>query len=218
MSSENLAAVPIVLSGPSGVGKTTIRQQLLSRYQDIAVSISATTRPKRPGEEHGKDYLFMSQEGFKQGIDAGSFLEWAEVHGEYYGTPIGPVEELLATGTDVLLVIDIQGGVQVKQIYPEALLVFLLPPTMEELVRRMMKRGSEGEETARLRLENAKGELGFAQFYDYWVINHSLDDAVAKVRSIIVADRCRAPRAADRFSNLGYTWPGIDLDGSDSTA
>lgn len=209
MSSEFLSSIPIILSGPSGVGKTTIRDQLVARYQDLAVSISATTRPIRSGEVHGKDYLFLSRDEFRRGIEDGQFLEWAEVHGELYGTPRGPMEDFLKKGIDVLLVIDIQGGVQVKQIYPEALLIFLLPPTMEDLSKRIGNRGKDAEEAVRTRLVNAEGEVAFAKFYDYWVINRALDDAVAQVRSIIVADRLRADRAHDRYTQLGYHWPGI---------
>jgi guanylate kinase len=175
----------------------------------VAVSISATTRPVRPGEVHGKDYLFLDRQEFRQGIEDGQFLEWAEVHGEFYGTPRGPMEDCLKRGTDVLLVIDIQGGVQVKQLYPEALLIFLFPPKMDDLVDRIGKRGKDNEEAIRTRLKNAEGEVAFAKFYDYWVINRSLEDAVKQVRSIIVADRLRADRAFDRYAGLGYEWPGI---------
>lgn len=211
MSSEPTLGVPVVLSGPSGVGKTTIRQQLLSRYQDIVASISATTRPRRPGETHGKDYYFYTEEQFKSGIEQGLFLEWAMVHGNYYGTPRGPIEEKMEEGVDVLLVIDIQGGVQVKELYPEALLIFLLPPSMGELQQRISDRGTETIEVLRSRLANAEHELSYAQYYDYWVINRSLDEAVAQVRSIIVGDRCRVDRAYHRFKLMGYHWPGLDV-------
>ena len=215
MSSENnLSGIPIVLSGPSGVGKTTIRRQILSRYQDIGHSVSATTRGKRSGEVHGKDYFFLSRDEFQDGIDNDRFMEWSEVHGEYYGTPKGPVEECLGKGTDVLLVIDIQGGVTVKQMYPESLLIFLLPPSMEALLTRLQKRGHASAEDAELRLQNAHKEVAFSKFYDYWVINHQLEEAVSQVRSIIVADRCRAGRARDRYLQLGYDWPGIGPDTS----
>jgi guanylate kinase len=209
MSSKGLAGVPIVLSGPSGTGKTTIRQQLLARYQDLVASISATTRPPRPGETHGRDYLFLSQSDFESGIAQGLFAEHAEVHGKHYGTPKGPLEEQLAKGADVLLVIDVQGGLQVKQHYPEALMIFLLPPSMAELRKRIEARRTDSDETIELRMKNAEWEMGFASHYDYWVINRSLEEAVREVRSIMVADRCRAHRAIARYARIGLEWPGV---------
>jgi guanylate kinase len=211
MSNEihDFAGVPVVLSGPSGVGKTTIKEQLLTRFQDLVVSISATTRAPRNGETHGKDYLFLSREEFERGIEEDRFIEWATVHGEYYGTPRGPIEDHLRNGTDVLLVIDIQGGVFVKKLFPQCLLIFLLPPNMDELARRLHERGTDPEEIKALRLNNAREEISFAQFYDYWVVNHHLDETVSRIRSIILADRCRAPRAFDRYHRLGYEWPDI---------
>lgn len=206
MSSSAHLGVPVVLSGPSGVGKTTIRNQLLARYQDIVASVSATTRPARPGEAHGKDYLFLSEEAFQEGIRGGMFAEHAEVHGRWYGTPRGPLEERLEQGADVLLVIDVQGGLQVKEAYPEALMIFLLPPSREELHRRLSGRGEDSEEIIALRMKNAEWEMTFSQRYDYWVLNRSLEEAVSQVRAILVADRCRRERARVRLSRLGLSW------------
>lgn len=196
----------MVLSGPSGVGKTTIRNQLLARYQDIVASVSATTRPPRPGEVYGKDYLFLSEEAFKEGVHDGIFAEHAEVHGRWYGTPRGPLEERLEQGTDVLLVIDVQGGSQVKEVYPQALMIFLLPPSKEELHKRLSGRGEDPDETIATRLKNADWEMGFSERYDYWVLNRSLEEAVAHVRAILVADRCRRERARARLTRLGLSW------------
>jgi len=211
MSSDPILGVPVVISGPSGVGKTTIKDQLLARYQDLGASVSATTRAQRPGEVDGKDYYFYTEERFKADIERGLFLEWALVHGNYYGTPKGPIEEKMKEGIDVLLIIDIQGGTQVKEMYPESLLIFLLPPSMQQLLERISDRGTETIEALRTRIANAEHELSYAQYYDYWVINRSLDEAVAQVRSIISGDRCRVDRAYPRFQRLGYEWPGIEV-------
>ncbi|MCB9767299.1 MAG: guanylate kinase [Candidatus Omnitrophica bacterium] len=210
MSSDLFPGVPVVISGPSGVGKTTVKEQLLARYQDLGASISATTRPQRQGEVNGQDYYFYSTEQFKADIEKDLFLEWALVHGNYYGTPKGPIEERLEKGIDVLLIIDIQGGIQVKNIFPEALLIFLLPPSMGELQQRISDRGTETIETLRSRFANAEHEISYARYYDFWVINRSLDEAVSQVRSIIVGDRCRVGRAHSRFKQLGYDWPGLE--------
>jgi guanylate kinase len=207
MSSSTWKGVPVVLSGPSAVGKTTIRNQLLARFQDIVPSISATTRAPRTGEVHGKDYLFLSREAFEQGLRENMFLEYAEVHGELYGTPRGPLEDVLTQGVDALLVIDVQGGVQVKAQYPDALMVLLLPPSMAELQKRFGKRGDTAESDIVLRLKNAEWEIGFAKHYDYWVVNRSLEEAVREVRAILVADRCRRERAITRYARLGMEWP-----------
>ena len=209
MSSDPPPGVPVVLSGPSGVGKTTIQRQLLSRYQDVAASISATTRPPRPGEVNGKDYIFLSQEEFRKGIEQRLFLEYAEVHGHFYGTPLGPLEEHLRNGADALLVIDVQGGTQVRQNRRDALLIFLLPPSMEDLERRIRDRGDVSEKDLAVRMRNADWEMSFAKDYAYWVINRSLEEAVAQVRAILVADRCRPGRARRRYTGLGLSLPGI---------
>ncbi len=209
MSSEAPSGIPVVLSGPSGVGKTTIQRQLLARYQDVVSSISATTRPPRPGEIHGKDYLFLSPEDFQKGIEQDLFLEYAKVHDYFYGTPRGPLEEHLHKGADALLVIDVQGGIQVRKRCAESLLIFLLPPSMEDLELRIRGRGDVSEEDMAVRLKNARGELSFAKDYDYWVVNRSLEEAVARVRAILVADRCRPERTGRRLQQLDLSLPGI---------
>jgi guanylate kinase len=209
MSSEAPAGIPVVLSGPSGVGKTTIQKQLLARYQDVVPSISATTRSPRPGEVNGKDYLFLSMDDFKKGIEEEWFLEYAEVHGQFYGTPRGPLEEHLHKGVDGLLVIDVQGGLQVRSRCEESLLIFLLPPSMEDLERRIRGRGDVSGEDMAVRLRNAQWEMSFAKDYDYWVVNRSLEEAVAQVRAILVADRCRPTRIRRRFEKLQIALPGV---------
>ncbi len=211
MSSEVPLGVPVVLSGPSGVGKTTIQRQLLARYQDIVPSISATTRIPRPGEIHGRDYFFFSREEFQKGIEQDWFLEYAEVHGNYYGTPRGPLEESLHKGVDALLVIDVQGGIQVRRHCKESLLIFLLPPSMQDLEHRISGRGDVSETDMAVRLKNAQWELSFAKDYDYWVINRSVEEAVSRVRAILVADRCRPARLGRRLEQLDISLPGINF-------
>lgn len=203
MSNKPSAGIPVVLSGPSGVGKTTIQRQLLSRYQDLVPSISATTRSPRPGEVHGKDYFFLSEDEFNSGLQQNLFLEHALVHGHYYGTPKGPVEEHLGLGVDVLLVIDVQGGLAIRSACPDAMLIFLLPPSMEDLVKRISSRGDVPHDQMTTRLRNAEWEMSFANQYDYLVINRNLEEAVNQVRSILVADRCRTERAIPRLQQLG---------------
>jgi len=210
MSSDSASGVPLVLSGPSGVGKTTLTHQILAQFQDISQSISATTRSPRMGEVPGKDYIFMSTDEFKKSIDEDLFLEHAVVHGEYYGTPKGPLEERLSQGTDVLLVIDVQGGAQIKKIYPQAVLIFVLPPSMEVLEQRITERGGDDQESLDVRLQNARDEVSFARFYDYWVVNRDLEEAISQIRSIIVADRCQADRARDLLRGFGFSWPGLE--------
>ncbi len=210
MSSKPSTGIPVVLSGPSGAGKTTIQKQLLSRYQDLVPSISATTRPPRPGEVHGKDYLFLSEPEFQSGTEQNLFLEHAQVHGHFYGTPKGPLEEHLHLGVDVLLVIDVQGGLQIRSACTEAVLIFLLPPSMADLAKRIDSRGDVPPGEMQVRLRNAEWEMSFATQYDYLVINRNLDEAVSQVRSILVADRCRTQRAVRRIHHLGIDLPGLE--------
>lgn len=202
-----LRGVPVILSGPSGVGKTTVMQQLMARFQDINVLVTATTRPPRTGEINGKDYLFMSEPDFRVGIERGMFLEWAEVHGCLYGSPRGPLEDDLNRGIDVFLVIDVQGGVEACRAYPEALSIFLQPPSMPDLLDRIVNRQTDDADQIAKRMDNARRELAAAQHYDYWVLNRKLDEAVNQVRSIVVADRCRRQRAWQRYQALGVDLP-----------
>ncbi|NLJ83541.1 MAG: guanylate kinase [Halanaerobiaceae bacterium] len=184
----------IVLSGPSGVGKGTVLRRLLKDYKDIEYSISATTRPGRKGEIHGKDYFFLSEEEFFQMVDNNQFIEWAKVHNNYYGTPREYVEKTLQDGRDIILEIDIQGARKVRETYPEAVYVFLLPPSFSELEKRLNKRGTEDEKTKELRLKNAREELKELVNYDYQIINEDLEEAVEQLKAIIVAERCRVKK------------------------
>jgi guanylate kinase len=176
-----------VLSGPSGVGKSSLRENVRKKLPRLAYSISHTTRPPRHGEREGRDYHFVSEETFLTMREAGAFVEWAFVHGNYYGTSIDQLEEQLRQAEDVLLEIDVQGARQVKTRFPHACFIFVLPPDRETLKERLLKRGTEQGEDLATRLENAMGELLEASWYDYLVVNDDLDEAVEALKTIISA-------------------------------
>ncbi|MDO8644340.1 MAG: guanylate kinase [bacterium] len=184
-----------VLSAPSGTGKTTVAQQVLSALKKIRQSISVTTRPLREGEKNGVDYTFVSLENFQDKKSAGGFLEWAEVHGFFYGTPRELVEQNEKEGIDTLLVIDVQGGLKIKKVCPEAVLIFLLPPSLEELEKRLSERGTESEEMIQKRLKNAHQEMLVKDLYDYVIINEDLERAISEVKKAIEKERLRHPCA-----------------------
>lgn len=181
----------LVLSGPSGVGKGTVCERLMSERKDIKYSISATTRKKRPNEIDGENYYFLSLDQFKDQIDQGKFLEYAKVHGNYYGTPKQYVTEQIEHGEIVILEIDVQGALQVKKNFKNAVYIFLLPPDLLELRRRIVGRSTEDEKTINLRMDNAKNELNFIDEYDYAVINDQLDETVDSLNAIIKAEKLR---------------------------
>ena len=181
----------MVLSGPSGVGKGTVCEALLKENLDIKYSISATTRKKRPTEENGKNYFFYSEEEFEKMVKEGKMLEYANVHGNYYGTPKDFVLDSIANGEVVILEIDVQGALQVKKNYPDAAFVFLLPPDFDELRNRIVSRATEDEETINLRMKNAKAEVEFINEYDYAVVNEVVEDTVEKIKAIIQAERLK---------------------------
>lgn len=184
----------IVLSGPSGAGKGTVCSRLLEKNPNIALSISYTTRTPRPGEKDGVNYFFTDKETFEKMIKEGCFLEWANVYNNYYGTPRKFVEERINNGQDVILEIDIQGAKQIRQTWEDAVFIFILPPDLEELKRRIEKRGSETEESMRLRLMCALEELKALSSYDYVIVNDDLEKAVEKLQAIIIAEKCRVYR------------------------
>lgn len=192
-----------VLSGPSGAGKGTICQGLLKETKDISLSISVTTRPPRPGEEHGKNYLFMSRGEFEQMLKKDLLLEWAKVYGNYYGTPRKWVESKLAKGNDVLLEIDIQGALQIKKKFPECILIFIVPPSINELQERLIGRGTDRAEVIAKRLKCVKSELREIDQYDFIVVNDKLEVAVEQVKAIITAEKCR-PKYFDVHKYFQY--------------
>lgn len=181
----------LVVSGPSGVGKDTLVQKLLEADASIEYSISATTRPKRDYEVDGKDYIFMSKDDFEAQIKGNKFLEYARVHENLYGTPKDFVLDGINDGKIIVLEIDVQGALQVKENYPDGVFVFILPPSLEELENRLTSRGTESEEQVKIRLANAKKELDLVNEYQYGVVNDNLDEAVADLSAIIKAERLR---------------------------
>lgn len=188
----------LVISGPSGAGKGTVCKALLQQ-NDIWISVSATTRMPRVGEVNGVNYYFINREEFLLKIDNDDFLEYAEVYGNFYGTPKSKVFEILEQGKDVILEIDIQGALKIKSAYPEGIFIFILPPSMEELKSRITNRGSETPESLKTRLESAYDEISFASKYDYAVVNDTVEEAVKKIESIIIAEKCRVFKIKDEL-------------------
>lgn len=187
----NNRGVLLVVSGPSGVGKGTIIKELFEHNKNLYFSVSATTREPRPGEENGIHYLFKSREEFESDIANGGMLEYAVYSRNYYGTPRSAVEEQLAAGHDVVLDIEIHGARNVKRLMPEAVLVYILPPDMAELRKRLVGRKTESEDAIKLRLEAAYRELKEApDLYDFFVVNDVVEQAAAKIENILEAKRC----------------------------
>ncbi|WP_346354554.1 guanylate kinase [Azotosporobacter soli] len=195
----------IVVSGPSGAGKGTICQEMFRQHCDLQYSISATTRAPRTGEVDGVNYLFVAKAQFETMIEQDDLLEWAEVYGNYYGTPRSYVMEMLASGKDVVLEIDTQGALQVKKKFPEGIFIYIVPPSLEELSKRIYNRGTDAPDVIERRLSCAKEELICASEYNYVVVNDQLDQAVDKVRAIIVAERCRVQRNLDVVDEVLHT-------------
>lgn len=190
----------IVVSGASGTGKGTVCKKILADLPEVAYSVSATTRKPRPGEVDGREYYFLSREEFQTWIAEEKFLEYAEVYGNFYGTPLNKIEERLNRGEDILLEIDVQGALNVKQKCPEGIYIFLLPPSLEELKRRIEGRGTENPESLSRRLKNAVAEIKIGLQYNYVVVNDSVDDAAAQIKAILTAERCKIERNRDKFN------------------
>ncbi|SET84429.1 guanylate kinase [Salinibacillus kushneri] len=188
-----------ILSGPSGVGKGTVRKALFDQATDLQYSISVTTRKPRNGEKHGVDYFFHEKEEVEKMIEQNKLLEWAEYVGNYYGTPREYVEETLDSGKDVFLEIEVQGALQVKDNFPEGVFIFLFPPSLEELKNRIINRGTESEDLVRNRLLAAKEEIEMMEAYDYVVVNDEVNHAVEKINSIVQAEHCNRERIAEEY-------------------
>lgn len=180
-----------IISAPSGCGKTTLCRKLLRSDAGLVRSISATTRPRRRGESRGNDYYFASKADFQKGMNRGRFLEWARTYGWYYGTPRRFVDRMLGRGRDVLLSIDVKGALKVKKIYPDAVLIFILPPSLRELKGRLKKRNADNRKEMEKRLKIVRRELSFAGKYDYAVVNDSIEKAVEKLKAIVIAEKNR---------------------------
>jgi guanylate kinase len=186
--------IPIVVSAASGTGKTSMCVRLLQTLSHVERSISYTTRAPRGDEVHGRDYYFISRQEFARMVAADELLEWAEVFGQHYGTGEESVREQLDVGVDVLLDIDVQGGLQVQQKLPEAVLIFLLPPSMAELRRRLINRATDAPDEIERRLSEASTEMSQCRLYDYLVLNDDFDKAASDLRAVVIASRHRAKR------------------------
>ena len=192
----------ILISGPSGTGKGTVCDLLRKNQPEISYSISATTRQPRPGEQDGVNYYFYDKEKFRQMIDAGELLEWAEVYGNYYGTPKQKVLDRLNAGEDILLEIDTQGALNVMKAMPEGLFIFLLPPSLEELANRLKGRGTETEESLQRRLGAAVDEIKIAHNYRYVVVNDKVEAAEKAIAGIIEAEHHRTDLNEELLAGL----------------
>lgn len=193
----------IVLSGPSGVGKGTVRKALFERDDhNLVYSISMTTRKPRVGEVDGKDYFFVSKAEFEKRISENRFLEYAEFVGNYYGTPIDKVKEQIAKGNEVVLEIEVQGALQVREKIKDAVFVFIAPPSLESLYARLRGRGTESEEVIKERIEKAKKEIDLAYKYDYIVINDTVDNAADRIMAIIRAEHAKTERTIHKYKKL----------------
>ena len=193
----------IVLSGPSGVGKGTVRKKLFENPNvNFEYSISMTTRPKRPGEVEGKDYYFVSYEEFQNRIKENKFLEHAEFVGNCYGTPLDKVNDKLNEGIDVFLEIEVKGAHQVREKMKDCIMIFLLPPSKNELFNRLKKRGTESIDVINERIKKASREFKYAKDYDYIIVNDDVDLASQKILSIINAEHLKTSRSIDNYSSL----------------
>jgi guanylate kinase len=191
-----------VVSAPSGAGKTTLCREMRLRLHDLAYSVSVTTRAPRPGEIRGSDFHFVSPSEFQAMLGRGELAEWATVHTNLYGTPAAPLEAALRGGRDVLLDIDTQGAAQLRARYPEAVLIFIVAPSMGELEQRLRERRSDGEHEIARRLERARDEVTLWRRYDYLIVNRDVKEAMEQLEAIIQAERCRVARLALTFPDL----------------
>jgi guanylate kinase len=209
--SQHFSGSLFMVAAPSGAGKSTLVNALLAQEPTIKLSISTTTRAPRPGEQNGREYFFTSPEDFLKRAEAGEFLEWAEVHGNYYGTSRIFVEEQMKAGTDILLEIDWQGARQVKKQFSQALGIFILPPSIAALEERLHKRGQDEPHVITRRLLAAGGEIAHAPDFEYVIINEEFPVALSELSAIVRSARCRFPQQAARSAAL-FTQLGIHAD------
>jgi guanylate kinase len=204
--STTTEGILFVVSAPSGAGKTSLCRELVDSFEDLRQSISFATRKCRQGEADGVDYHFISSDAFQKMIDQQQFAEWAEVHGNYYGTSLQTLEDAANNGVDLLLDIDCQGAAQIKENFHRGVFIFILPPDYEELEKRLRHRGTETDDVIQRRLANARKEIPEARWYDYLVVNDDFKSAKERLIAIVTAERCRSDRTAyllDKFELEG---------------
>ncbi len=194
-----MAGLLYVISGPSGVGKTSIIEGVMNKVRNVVFSVSCTTRPKRPNEVEGRDYFFVDERTFLDMVKKDEFLEWAIVHGHYYGTPRKFVEDKIKSNVNVILDIDVQGAMTVMKKVRDAVFVFIAPPSFDELKKRLLKRGTEKEEDMVKRLEDAKKELEQIPKFQYLIVNVDLQESIEQLTSIIVAEQLKVNRVIERL-------------------
>jgi guanylate kinase len=191
-----------IISAPSGAGKTTLCKEVIDIFRNLRHSVSYTTRQARPGEVHGRDYFFVSSDEFQRMVAAGEFAEWAEVHGNLYGTAVETLEEYRKTGVDVVLDIDCQGARQLKERYRGGVFIFILPPSFMELRRRLDNRNADSTDVIERRIEGAAAEIKESRWYDYIIVNDVFSKAVEELKSVLIAERCRTGRVLDAVAEM----------------
>ncbi|MFZ0427569.1 MAG: guanylate kinase [Acidobacteriota bacterium] len=196
----------LILSAPSGSGKTSLAYRVLPRLSNLRFSVSHTTRKRRRGEENGREYFFVSTSEFEEMIRRDAFLEWANVYGNYYGTSRDFVQTQIDAGIDVLLDIDIQGALKVKELVPEAVMIFVMPPSFDELEARLRGRGLDDEDVIERRLQIARDEIQHFRRYDFVIINRELEQSVAELMAVITASRCRVGRRQEQAERIERTF------------
>jgi guanylate kinase len=204
--SAKRSGIAFVICAPSGAGKTTLSRRLLDKFPRMVLSVSCTTRLPRPGESSGRDYEFIDEQEFILRRDSGFFAEWAEVHGQFYGTPLDATWKLIAGGRDVLFDIDVQGASQIRSSLPGARLIFILPPSLHELERRLRERGTEKEEDLKIRMSAAARELSQAHWFDSWIINADLEQAFQDLCATYISATLSPSRRPGFLAKLLSEW------------